>query len=569
MASGHAKRWALGAGVLLLVGVAAGTWWLLRAGPPTPETLEEALELAATGGDRVLREPMRPLTPGPRVLLFALDGVGANEFRQAVREHPSGAIHALLGPERGEQLFEHGFAVPGALSILPSTTVAAWASVYTGQPPAHTGVPGNEWFARDELRFYAPAPVSVNAKEDVLHTFTDGLVGEALKVPTLFELADVRAFVSLAHVYRGADFFTTPEPSAAADLLVDFARGLLGAPDVERETYAELDQESVAHLLKALGQHGVPRLQVVYFPGVDLYTHVASEPLEQQRRYVREVLDPLVGRVLAAYSEAGVLDDTSVLFVSDHGHTPVLGDDRHALSAQGDDEPTTVLERAGFRLRPLQLEVEPRARDFQAVVAYQGAMAYVYLADRATCAKPGQHCDWSRPPRWEEDVLPVARAFHRANQTGEGAADMKGALDLIFARAGRPVSEDAPPFQVFDGERLVPLPDYLTAHPRPDLLNLAERMEGLGAGPQGHRAGDVLLLTRTGLERPLSERYYFAGHYSSWHGSPSAQDSRVTFVVARRGQTGAQVRARVEPVVGPQPSLLHVTPLVRELLGTH
>ncbi|WP_081713913.1 alkaline phosphatase family protein [Cystobacter fuscus] len=568
MGSGHAKRWAVGAGVvLLLVGVATGAWWLLRPGPPTRETLTEAVELATTGGDRLLREPMRPLTPGPRVLLFALDGVGANEFRQAVSEHSSGSIHALLGPERGEHLFEHGFAVPGALSILPSTTVAAWASVYTGQPPARTGVPGNEWFARDEVRFYAPAPVSVHAKEDVLHTFTDGLVGKALKVPTLFELADVRSFVSLAHVYRGADFFTTPEPSAAADLLVDFARGLVGAPDIERETYAELDQSSVAHLLEALGQYGVPRLQVVYFPGVDLYTHVASEPLEQQRRYVREVLDPLVGRVLDAYAEAGVLDDTYVLFVSDHGHTPVPGDDRHALSAQGEDEPTTVLERAGFRLRPLRLEVEPPARDFQAVVAYQGAMAYVYLADRSTCPEPGQRCDWNRPPRWEEDVLPVARAFHRANLTGEGAADMKGALDFVFARAGRPVSEDAPPFQVFDGERLIPLADHLTAHPRPDLLNLAERMEGLGAGPQGHRAGDVLLLTRTGLERPLSERFYFAGHYHSWHGSPSAQDSRVTFVVARRDEEGERVRSRTEPVVGPRPSLLHVTPLIRELLG--
>lgn len=567
MASKHARRWgAVGAVVALLV--AGGVWWLLRPGPPTSETLKEAVELAATGGDRVLREPMRPLTPGPRVLLFALDGVGSGEFRQAVREHPSGAIHALLGPERGEHLFEHGFSVPGALSILPSTTVAAWASVYTGQPPARTGVPGNEWFARDELRFYAPAPVSVHAKEDVLHTFTDGLVGEALKVPTLFELADVRAFVSLAHVYRGADLFTTPEPGAAADLLVDFARGLVGEPDIERETYAELDQESVEHLLEAFRQHGIPRLQVVYFPGVDLFTHVAREPLEQQRRYVREVLDPLVGRVLEAYDGAGVLEDTHVLFVSDHGHTPVLADDRHALSAQGDDEPTAVLERAGFRLRPLRLEVEPPEQDFQAVVAYQGAMAYVYLADRSTCSKPGQRCDWSRPARLEEDVLPVARAFHRANMTGEGAAKVKGALDFIFARAGSPVGEDAPPFQVFDGERLVPVPEYLAAHPRPELLNLAERMEQLGAGPHGHRAGDVLLLTRSGLERPISERYYFAGHYRSWHGGPSVQDSRVTFVVARRGEEGARVRARVAPVVGSQPSLLDVTPLVRELLGT-
>jgi hypothetical protein len=76
----------------------------------------------------------------------------------------------------------------------------------------------------------------------------------------------------------------------------------------------------------------------------------------------------------------------------------------------------------------------------------------------------------------------------------------------------------------------------------------------------------VLLLTRTGLERPLSERYYFSGHYRSWHGSPSAQDSRVTFIVARRSGQGSLLRTQVEPVLGQQPSLLHLTPLVLKLL---
>jgi hypothetical protein len=48
-------------------------------------------------------------------------------------------------------------------------------------------------------------------------------------------------------------------------------------------------------------------------------------------------------------------------------------------------------------------------QDYQTTVAYQGAFAYVYLADRSTCPREGDRCDWSRPPRLEEDVLPVAR----------------------------------------------------------------------------------------------------------------------------------------------------------------
>ena len=91
----------------------------------------------------------------------------------------------------------------------------------------------------------------------------------------------------------------------------------------------------------------------------------------------------------------------------------MLDDDRHALEAEGEDEPSALLERVGFRMRPLKLELADDEQDFQATMAYQGAFAYVYLADRSTCTSAGATCDWSRAPRLEEDVLPVVRdAMH-------------------------------------------------------------------------------------------------------------------------------------------------------------
>src|SRR3712207_1080850 len=78
-------------------------------------------------------------------------------------------------------------------------------------------------------------------------------------------------------------------------------------------------------------------------------------------------------------------------------------------------------------------------RGYQAVVAYQGAMAYVYLADRSTCPGVQDRCDWRRPPRLQEDVLPVVRAFDAAGRTGAGVPALRGALDLVFAREPRPV----------------------------------------------------------------------------------------------------------------------------------
>ncbi|MFP2898116.1 alkaline phosphatase family protein [Corallococcus sp. 4LFB] len=528
--------------------------------------VRESADLLAAGGARKLREPLRPLSPGPRVLLFGFDGVGEDELRQVLKDGRSRHMKALLGEKLGAGVYAHGYSVPGVLSILPSTTVAAWTSLYTGQPPAHTGVPGNEWFAREERRFYAPAPVSVHDKADTLRMLSDGLVGDAVKTPTVFEKADVRAFVSLAHVYRGADLFTTPAPDALASLAAEFAEGLVDDEDVDRVTYSEVDEQSATSVLAAIEKHGPPRLQVVYFPGVDLYTHVARDALAEQKRYVRDVLDSLVGRILDAYAARGALDDTYVVFVSDHGHTPVLHDERHALSTEGHDEPVALLERLGFRVRPRKLGLEAAEEDYQAVVAYQGAMAYVYLADRSTCASAGQRCDWSRPPRLEEDVLPVARAFFLASARGEGLPAMKGTLDLVFTREPRPAAEEDLPFQVFDGTGLVPLPEYLQAHPRPDLLRLRERMDWLSAGPHGDRAGDVLLLARSGLERPVEERYYFANRYRSWHGSPAAQDSRIPLIVAKRNEEGGRLQERVEALVGREPSQLSLTPLILDLL---
>ena len=541
--------------------IGAGVWFLRREIP-----VGEVLELAAQGGDRVLRDPMRPVRGGTRVVIFALDGVGDDEFHRAVRDGDAPHIAKLLGTEPGGG-YVHGYAVPGALSILPSTTMAAWSSIFTGEPAARTGVPGNEWFVREDRRFVAPAPTSVVGHEHTLEMLTDGLVGNAIRVPTLYELAGVRSHVSLAPVYRGADLFTTPDPAAVAGLFAEVAKGVVGDQSVEREAYSEVDLTSVDNLLEAIGNHGVPDLQVVYFPGIDLFTHVASRPLAQETRYLRTVIDSAVGRVLSAYDSLGVLDDTYFVFIADHGHTPVINDDRHSLGTDGDDEPPALLARAGFRVRPFVLELEEDEQDYQATVAYQGAMAYVYLADRSLCPARGDRCDWSRAPRLEEDVMPVVRAFHRATETGDPIPELAGTLDLIFTREPKPPGEDAVPFQVFDGRRLLPIPDYLARHPRPDLLHLAERMKGLAAGPYGHRAGDVLLLARSGLQLPVEGRFYFSGPYQSWHGSPEAQDSRIPLVVARTSSTASDLERLVREVVGSWPSQLDVVALVQALLG--
>ncbi|CAN5855876.1 hypothetical protein BH23GEM9_BH23GEM9_35240 [soil metagenome] len=556
------KRWPLIAGVTGLVLIAVAAYLLLAQRPAA-----ELIGIVASGGEHVLREPMRAAGDGPKVLVFALDGVGDDEFLDAVLSGRAPAIASLLGANRGGRVFDHAYAVPGALSILPSTTLAAWTSLFTGVGAAHTGVPGNEWFAREEMRYYAPAPVSVEGSDHALETYTDNFVGRALRVPTVYERADVRAYVSLSQIHRGADLLITPAADALAALVTTAFEGLADADEtIGQEAYIDLDMKAIDNVADAIEKHGVADLQVIYFPGIDLYTHVAEQPLETQRAYLTDVIDPAIAGIVELYRRLGALDDTYVLFVSDHGHTPVINDDRHALGADGADEPVAILEQAGFRMRPLKLTIDDDEHDFQATVAFQGAMAYVYLADRSTCPDRGDVCDWTRAPRLHDDVLPVVRAFDAANRSGAGVPELRGTLDLIFARPPRPPTEDALPFQVWHGDALMDLADFLAASPRPDLLDFERRMHALAAGPYGHRSGDVLLLARSGAARPIEDRFYFSGQYRSWHGSPDEQDSRIPLIIAHQREGGEALRARIHAAVGERPNQEDIAALILALL---
>ncbi len=555
-------RWMLYAVGLLVVSVLGIAGFMLYKGMPPLEVAS----LLASDAVVELREVMRPARPnGPRVLVVALDGVGAKEFRDALGRGGMPNIAGLMGAELNSDagLYAHGLAPKGVLSILPSTTFAAWTAVYTGAGVAESGVAGNEWFDRETMTFVAPAPVSVKEHGDAVRVYSDSLMHRWIAVPTLFELADVRSYVTLAAQYRGADLLVRPDMGMFGDLVASFAAGVVDG-DVDRETYSAVDEAAVEQTLEAIEEHGLADLQVVYFPGVDLFTHVADSSITEQERYLSDIVDPAVGRLLGAYGVRGALESTYVLFVSDHGHTPSLSDERHALGSGGEGEPVDALEAAGFRVRPFELETDDEA--YQAVLAYQGALAYVHLADRSTCSAEGVRCDWNAPPRFEEDVLVAVRAFEAAGRSGIGAAKLEGAIDLIFARESRGV-EPAGPFKVWDGDALVPVGEYLVANPRPDLLDLEQRLKALGVGRYGHRSGDIVLLSRYREQDAEIERFYFSARYRSWHGSPSRQDSEILFALARPASTGAELRAQVQAAIGDTPSQLDVTPLILKLLG--
>jgi type I phosphodiesterase/nucleotide pyrophosphatase len=519
-----------------------------------------------SGGEEQLTKTLPPVAPaGPHVLILALDGGGHDQLMRAIRGGDAPFIAALMGKEQRGEVFEHAYSALYVESMLPSSTVADWSAIFTGAPPAYDGVPGDEWFVRETRQFYAPVPVTVVDTNDFTKMVTDDLVGKAILTPTLYDLVGMRSYVSLLMVHRGATLFTIVDPSAFTGMALDMIKGALVGEDAEKSVAGSLDSSSVSKVVEAINAHGLPNLQIVYFPGLDIYTHEAENPLESQLRYYKRVVDPAVGQILEAYREKKVLKDTYVLIIADHGHTPVMKDDEHAIGVR-DDSPFGLLKQKGFRVRKPLLALGDLDKDYQAVVASQGFMEYIYLADRSTCPRDGDQCEWARPPRYNQDVLPVLRALYRSNRWGKPIAGLKGTIDLIFSREPVAKGVDALPFEIFDGRKLVPIRDYLYDHPRDDLIDLETRMRWLGAGPYGNRAGDIVLLARTGQQIPIEQRYYFAlkSHYS-WHGSADWSDSNIPLILARESSSGEELRRLVEREQHDPPSELDITPLVRSL----
>ena len=519
-----------------------------------------------TGGEKKL-DSTPPPASGPRLIIFALDGTTPDQLMQAIRSGNAPNLAGLFGNERSQGLFEHAYAAPRAWSILPSSTIAAWAALFTGTPPAVNGVAGDEWFERETATFRAPVPVSALDTADVSKVVSDDLIGKMLKTPTLYEMVNKKIHVSLLSVHRGATLYTTVAPASFTDFLSYLIKGTIKGIDPEKTFAAALDFSATQKLLEAIDTHGVPDLQVVYYPGIDIFTHVSEDPLTRQARYLQFVTDKRIGEVLDAYRKKDALNGTYVLVVSDHGQIPTLDDDHHELNTDDEKSPFAVLKKSGFRVRKPLLNLANLDTDYQAVFAYQGFMAYVYLADRSTCEKEHTTCDWPRPARFKEDVLPALQAFHNANRNGELVPELKGTVDLIFSREPAPTTQNARPFQVFDGQRLVPIGEYLKRNPRPDLIDLERRMQWLGAGPYGHRAGDILLLAKACTQLPVEQRFYFASiSHHTWHGGACEQDSRIPFILAQAGGNGERMRALMRKYSGEVPNGLTMAPLVRELL---
>jgi len=459
--------------------------------------------------------------PPSHILLLDIDGLRPDVFRAAL---DAGTIPNLAGLLGGPEL-THGALIP-VTAPAPSITFCSQACLFTGAHPKDHGIPGNQFFDRfgtyngDGIHrngiplFFAFDVGDTLEVDDAVRVFVDGLAARRLTEPTFYEKMAERGKTSVVagNMYaRGAQTWLKP----ALANLARFTKGgnLFGMSS------REYDGDILARLIAHLQQNGLPDVLTMYFMGLDHDSHHLG-PAKGQMPYLIEHVDPMVGQLLAAINTQYPISNILISIFSDHGQIAVLPDDQHSLRMgfPFDKEVGHLFHALGLDVHDFPGE-DP---DCDAVMALNGGLAYVYLQ------KKDGH--WADAPLFERDVLPVARAFWEAHETGKYAPELCGALAGVLVRNVERDGWEAryealtSPTSTPAGE-VIPLPDWFTAQPEGQTTDPVHRLNNHAS----LYSGDVILISN------YASGYYFGKEIHGVHGGLHPDDSFATLAYAWPG----------------------------------
>jgi hypothetical protein len=290
--------------------------------------------------------------------------------------------------------------------------------------------------------------------------------------------------------------------------------------------------------------------------GLDHHSHLHGP--DTQASYLREVVDPQVGRLLDELAALNLVEGTLFVILSDHGQLATPGDDARTirLGFPFDMELSPLFEALGLDLHDRPGE-DPNV---DAVVGLNGGLAQVYLRHR--------HGEWSAVPRFEQDVLPVAQAFHEMNETGKYRQELQGTLELILIRDAAGAGSWEAGYRAYLGDgQTQPLADWLADHPGYPYADAANRIRWAASS----MSGDLILAAKA------EEGYYFGKPgLKGVHGSLHRGDSAAVLTFALPSGAPADIdrlREGVDRVIGDrvaaegnrQPSIADMAPVLRAL----
>ncbi|GJG87140.1 hypothetical protein tb265_23210 [Gemmatimonadetes bacterium T265] len=305
------------------------------------------------------------------VIILVADGARPDTFAAAL---DAGAVPALA------RLRDEG-GLATAASVFPSVTGPAYAPFLMGRFPGPVGLPGLRWFDRARTRRTWPDAARSYVGAEMRHLDGDLDAG----APTLFDLAPP-GLAALNMIGRGlapADRLARGRRFAIRAALTHFRGDVAGWLRIDRDVGA-----AVAAGVRARYAAGrPPRVVFCALTGIDKTSHAAGHggPLvDDGLRTVAAV----AAELRADAERGGWWDETTMLVVSDHGHSPVRAHDDLAAWLRGRGVSTAA--------HPFTLRPGARA----AVMVSGNAMAHLYL-DVARRERPW----WGAlAARWESHV---------------------------------------------------------------------------------------------------------------------------------------------------------------------
>ena len=205
-------------------------------------------------------------------------------------------------PRLSRYFLDRAARVRSAVTSVPSLTYANAVTMMTGHWPSRHRVWSNMWFDRDEL-------LTRNYEEE--RDYADGDCAST----TLFELMSQRLTAVVALPFRRSvkiSLASSPDPEALP-VWIAWAMKREEVTDVRlSEQLYEIGTDA-----RAIGQW--PDFILIHLPAVDKAGHDSGSDGEAYREAVAN-LDQAIGEVLETFHHCGMLDELTIVLLSDHGH---------------------------------------------------------------------------------------------------------------------------------------------------------------------------------------------------------------------------------------------------------
>ncbi len=278
------------------------------------------------------------------VVAVVFDGVNTNLVADAIATGEVPTLASLIA--RGTGL-RHGI-----VSSFPTVTLPNHLTAFTGVHPGRHGIINNEFLDFDSTH--------VNLLEfSTMVRTNDWVSGDIETVHEAVHRWKPLSFTSASYEYaeRGADWSTFGEfragrrpPYATAQVAANTSTNWAYEASERYRFISRIDESS---LIGAIGQwagesqtgHPLPTLQLVNLSATDDAGHEVG-PHGALARAALIDCDRRLGRLLDAIAAAGVLDQTAVVVISDHGMEQC---DPSLLETHPTPDLAHICQRAGMR----------------------------------------------------------------------------------------------------------------------------------------------------------------------------------------------------------------------------